>query len=621
LAFFRSISFFSSLASAALVLAATACSKGCNDHPYVPYAIESNDAAPPTEDAAPAASATDGAGGGPFAEKPAAVAPPSTTRWTVDGVTLEAPAGRVLVLVLARDFDGDGAKDAIAIVRAQDGSTPGELFYYRGKPGTEALEPPQTIAPPGEIALDASCQPVQRLALVGKRSVLAEVGATCPLHPTSAATRWIEVLLVDKSARVHFGATLRDPPGAPKLTVDADGADQDGDGIEDVALRVTVEGGQPPFEPGPRVSALLKWLDRPAGLSPEPGATDASLMSLASIAMARATRAKEAPAVPGYVAQVRALYRAICTEGGAARITRANGVAGVACGPSHALEEAGLASVRAFATTGEPLRAIAALERAQRPPATKTPARTAEAKGWIAQVAPDVTARGPLRAIAAVPSFARGHEPAWGALAFEPSGKLLVRTAAGVVRVDPDQGDEASADGVASWKSGVVSPDGAMRWIEAYDPCDGTALHATFAPTGDAEPRDVALPIAPGLSTRCAGSRGEPAHALAIAWGTRGLEAIVDGEPVLVASDFSRASSLAASLDQPSTPGAPRSPDGKTIAVPTSLGILVRGTKARLLRAPEIDGSYAEQRDCVVSDDATHVACIRAGKAWVGAWD
>jgi len=134
--------------------------------------------------------------------------------------------------------------------------------------------------------------------------------------------------------------------------------------------------------------------------------------------------------------------------------------------------------------------------------------------------------------------------------------------------------------------------------------------------------RDVALPVAPSLGDRCSGSRGAPARALAVAWGPGGLEAIVEGQPLLVSPETSRASLLAAFLDSPAVKGAPRSPDGKVLVAPTSVGLLVRNaSRARLLRAPELDGTWAEQRDCAVSNDATHVACVRAGKVWVGAWD
>jgi hypothetical protein len=169
----------------------------------------------------------------------------------------------------------------------------------------------------------------------------------------------------------------------------------------------------------------------------------------------------------------------------------------------------------------------------------------------------------------------------------------------------------------------VLAPDGATRWIEAYDPCDALALRATFAPTGSGDPRDVALPVAPPLGTRCAttGAKGEPAHALPVAWGARGLEAIVAGEPVLVSPDLARATLAVASLDQPVTPGAPRSPSGRVTVVPTSLGIVVRGPRTRIYRARELEGGYLELRDCTVSDDAMRVACVRGGRAFAGVWD
>jgi hypothetical protein len=206
-------------------------------------------------------------------------------------------------------------------------------------------------------------------------------------------------------------------------------------------------------------------------------------------------------------------------------------------------------------------------------------------------------------------------------LAFEPGGKLLVRTRAGVVRLDPDLGDESSA-GVAEWKSSVTSPDGALTWLAVYDRCDGLPLRASFEPVSGGDRRDVLLPVQAPLGDRCEGGRDALVQAQPIAWAGGGLEAIVDEELVLIAPDLSRASLQAAFLNQPSTLGAPRSPDGKAYVVPTEVGFLVQSEgAARLLRASELDATYAEQHHCVVSSDTTHVACVRAGAAWVGTWD
>jgi hypothetical protein len=602
-------------------LAGLALSSGCrgchDDHPYVPYAIASAAHADGADEAGTTPSeaglATE-AGADPFAGEPALVAPPGLSAWEVDGVPVTAPDGQVFVLGLARDFDGDGKTDVFAIVRPADGNDPGYLAYYRGA----SAGAPLLFDPPSTLAKDPSCTAIDRLQAVGARGVLVELGEQCPVRPSGAPVRWLAVLSGGATPAVRLAATLADPAGAPALSIDADGSDRDADGREDIALRVTLEGGGAPLEPGPRVSATIAWLDRPAGLSRDAGATEASFATLASSATIRAARSKEAPAVPGFVTQVRTLWRATCAEGGAPRVVAVAGAGTIGCGVGHALEALGLASVRAYAVQGDPVRAALALDRAERAPATRTPARVAEAQSWVTQLAP-LTAARMVRAIAAIPVEPKGHEPAWGALAFEPDGKLLVKTAAGVVREDPDQGDEDLAGGV-DWKPAVTSPDGSLRWIEAYDPCDGLPLRATFA-TGD-DVRDVALPVPPPLAGRCSGSRGAPARAMPIAWGSRGLEAIVEGEPILIAPDLASASSLAAFLDQAPTRGSPRSPDGRTFVVATDAGLMVRGpTRARLLRARELDGTYADQRACVVSDDATHVACVHGGKAWVGSWD
>ena len=618
------------LAPVALLLPALAAAgcHGCHDdHPYVPYAIGSSAHEPGDAglEAAPAGSAALPVvdAGSAFAGEVATVAPPGLSRWPVGGLVLESPPGLVFVSAIVRDFDGDGASDAFAVARPMEGSDPGVLVFYRGAPHAEpsdaGMAVQTTFSPAIELPHEAACTAVDRLVAVGRRSVLVELGTQCPPRVTSAPDRWLAVVSGGATPRIRLAATIVDPAGAPSLAVDGDASDRDGDGLEDVALRVTLEGGSAPLEPGPRVLATLAWLDRPAGLSRDSGPTESSFATLAAQAAVRAKAAKDASTVPGLVAQTRALWRALCVDGGSPRLVGVTGTGAITCGSTRALEEAGLAEVRAYVTQGDALRAALALDRAEKAPASRTPARATEARGWIEQVAPLVAARA-VRAVSAVPQSGKGHEPAWGALAFEPSGKLLVRTRAGVVRVDPDAGDEASADDVTAWPAGVTSADAALRWIETYDACDGVALHATFA--GGDDMRDVALPVAPSLGDRCSGSRGAPARALAVAWGPGGLEAIVEGQPLLVAPEASRASLLAVFPDSPVARGSPRSPDGKVLVVSTSVGLLVRSAaRARLLRATELDGTWAEQHDCTVSNDATHVACVRAGKAWVGAWD
>jgi hypothetical protein len=613
--------------SASLAVVALAGCRGCYEsHPYVPYAI-ANDASLSGASPGPSASGRDADSKAPsndagdsFAEEPAIVAPPGAAHWSVGGVTLDAPDGQVIFAAIVGDFDGDGASDAFALLGAPDGADPGDLAFYRAgaSPGG-GLAVASTFAPP-TLARGSACIGLHRLARVGSRTAIAELGARCPDQPSTAPARWLAVVDGEGGGKVRLAATLADPSGAPDLEVRATVADRDRDGRDDLALEVSLEGGGAPLEPGPRVAAILAFLDRPAGLSRDSGATDASFAALAASAMARAARSKEAGAVPGYAAQVRALWRAVCADGGAPRLVAVAGTGAITCGGTRALSELGFAEVRAYASLGDPLRAALALNRTEGPPGSRGASRMADAKKWIAPLAPVAAAR-MLRSIAAVPLAPRPREVAWGALAFEVSGKLLVRTRAGVVRVDPDQGDESSA-GVPEWPAAVTSPDGALRWIEAYDPCDGLPLRATFELASGSDERDVALPVPAPPWNRCAGSRGAPVRAIPIAWGPHGLEAIVESEPILVPTDLSHAAPLAAFLGQPVTLGSPRSPDGKAVVVATALGFLVRGAaRTRMLRGAELDGTYVEQRDCVVSDDGTHVACAREGRAWVGTWD
>ena len=407
---------------------------------------------------------------------------------------------------------------------------------------------------------------------------------------------------------------------APELRVDGEALDEDGDGLDDVSLRMTLDDAAAPARSGPPVAASLAWLDRPAGLSQNVAATEASFSSLAATALARAGRSKDAPAVPAYAAQIRFLYRSLCAEGGSPRVTAVAGAGTIGCGGARALEETGLAEVRAFATMGDGLRAALALDRAERAPATRTPSRVAEASAWVAKAAPVVQARW-VRAVAAVPNVPSWRVPALGPLAFVPSGKLLVCTKAGAAIVNPETGDEAAAEDVAVWPSSVTSPDQTLRWTDVSDPCDGSGLHARFTSGPREEGIDVVLPVPSELGPGCAMGRRTDIRVVPIAWDQSGLQALVDGVPVLVASNLGGASLLSTFIDAPARRGTPRSPDGSALVVATSSGLVVRAAgRDRVLRAPELDGSYENQQDCTVGNDQVHVACVQGGKVWVGAW-
>lgn len=606
-----------------LALALAGCGRACkNDHPFVPYTVDDARADAAVEVTQPLVDA----GPRSAAVEPSFIAPANATKWSVDGVELVAPAGRELLLAIVRDFDGDGKKDALVVVRppAPPGK-PGEIgaaeiLHYSG-----ASSPPQpsVVASAPMPRMDAACLPVTRLERVGPRSALVEVGTVCTRGPSSRA---LFVVRLAKEPAVAFDLSVLDPPGAPKLVVDVDGEDRDHDGIDDVTLRMTIEGGGPPFEPGPKLSAKVAFFDRSAGPSRDPDEPEASLRLIAAQAAARAGKPREAATVPVIVQQMRMLYRAMCVEGGAPRLVKlrtapnGNTPGAVSCGASKPLEDAGIAEVRSFVTQGDALRAVAAAEIAQLAPATKTAARSTELTSLLGQVAPFVQARS-ARVIGITLPASRSPHPEWGSLAFEPSGKLLVRGPSAVSRVDPESGEAVDAE-MPVWPNQVLSPDGKSRWLEAYHACEGVALRATFAPTGaDGDMRDVLLPVSPPLGSRCAGGRGEAAATIPIAWGTRGLEALVAGQPLLVRPETSSATVMAAPLGEMPPFGSPRSAGGRAMAIATAQGVLVKTTKAARYKAPELE-PYGELSQCTTNDDATHIACVkRGGRVIVASFD
>lgn len=611
------------MASLFVAFAATGCERSCkNDHPYVPYAVgDAPSSATPDVDAdvPPAEEKIDAS-----VSEPSLVAPASATTWNLDGRSLVAPDGTEFAYAIVRDFDGDGAVDVLALVRSVAGPTAESVskisvIHYAGA-RPDGL--PVTVLDPPPVNVEPSCRPLVGLTRIGAHSAAVDVGTSCTARE---ASRTLYVVRLAKEPSVAFDVRVRDPESAAKLTVDVDGSDRDRDGIDDVTLRVTVEESAPPFEPAPRVSANLTFFDRPAGASRSPDEPEASFRAIAARATSRAGKAKEAPNVPALVRQLRVLHRAICAESGAPRLTKRGSDRGaVACGASKALEDANVAEVRAYVTQKDALRALWAARRAQSFPATTTKAKTAELSSMLDGLAPVVQAKG-VRVLDVPVTAAKGPHPSWGALAFEPSGRLLVRSDVSVLRVDPSS-DEREDTEIAPWPLLVVSPDGKSRWLEVYHACGGASLRATFVPTGgEGDVLDVALPILAPFAPRCDGRRGEPLRVLPLSWGARGLEAIVEGQPVLVERfgdpAGARATLLPALLDERTIAlGAPRSPNGKGLAVPLVDAVFVRSDRGPARYRGAGLEPYASLRSCVVSDDGASLACEKDGKVLVASF-
>lgn len=596
------------------MLGTAGCTNGCgHDRPYTPYAVDAgehlfaSDAAAdagPTAIQMPADAAVDAAPGRALAERPPTAA---TTRWTVAGLDLAAPDGERFVLALAADLDGDRQKDAAAWVVGADPAA-GRLLFYKGDASGKVAEPKQ-LAALATGTMPAGCVAEPLLEHIGASTVAVTATAACVARPAPGTpSRWVAVASPAVDPPLRQQIEVGEPPPGEQLATSLDASDRDGDLRDDLVVRFTLEGGAPPFEPGPKVSAELRWFDRSAGLSRDADEPEASLRAAAAWQMTRAQRKKEAPSVPLATRQIVRLYEALCSDAGSPLVTLATGP--LRCGASHALEDAIVAEVRAAATLGDPVRAVAAEERFAWFPSTTNASRRKDVERAIAKVAPAATAGG-TRLLASVPEPPRLAGPSWSPLAFADDGALLVRTANGVVHATL-AGQETTADGVEAWPLAVTSPDGAARWTDAFDPCDRLALRLRIDAGGTSH--EPALPMLPPAPGRCP-TRGS-VEAVPLAWtGTR-LEALVAGRPLALSSDLATVQPLDALVGAAAPRGSARSPDGSAIAIGTRFGALVgKGGKWRLWK-PD-GGSGAPLEGCTAANGGAAAACLRGGRVVV----
>jgi len=537
------------------------------------------------------------------------------------------PEGEAFVLAFAADVDGDGVRDGVAWVASAD-ALGGRLLFYKGVAGAAPLAPKQLAALPGGMIGLAGCTPQPALEQIGPQTVAVSVHAACnPQPPGATKVRWVAVATPARDPALREEITLADPAGGAKLSLELDASDVDGDRRDDLVARVGVEGAPPPFEAGPRVTADLRWLDRPTGLSRDPEEPEASLKRAVSAEQARISKKNDGTAAA--LAQVTRLYAWLCADSGTPLLAVSSGA--IRCGPSKALETAAFVAARAALAQADVPRAVAAFEHLPWRPVTTTKPQRSEIEKAILKAAP-VVAPSVTRVFATVPDLDASGAPAWGPLTFTPGGDLLVRTKAGLSMVNVQTGTEGVAQGIPSWPSAVTSTDGSTRWLALYDACDGASLRVRFGgpgdapfvtpPPGDLPPgaRDLPVPILPPVPARCTpGTSAALLETIPLAWGPAGLEAWMSGEPMVVSPDFAQARPVAGvgSLGQNVHAGSPRSPDGRSFARGTKLGVLVRTPKAwQMWRPADLEGAYAyaDLRGCTAANDARAVACVRSGR-------
>jgi hypothetical protein len=602
-----------------------ACKRGS---PYVPFLDASNDTATvPSGDLAIEDASPDGGPKTSFAPVHATVAPAGSNKLTVEDVSIDAPPGSVILVALARDVDGDGLRDVVAYTQPPGGGG-GELRFYRGddKGGVAASK-----AIGGDVSMPAPCVAkvsAQTMALVGPHTVALDLRPSCG-DAAPAPRRYLLATFAPFAPSIRWSARVAEAPDGWTFTIDADAIDRDGDGVDDPRLVFGLDGGGPPYEPGDRIAARLAYWDRPAGLSRDRTEPEGSFQIIAQQASARANKKATAIGVGALVRRLRLLHSAICTEGGAPWID-VSGEHGVGCNKSHALEDAGAAEVKAALTTNDVLAAIAARERlAASDTAIATKKTRADIDAKILAAAAE--ARATMKELRAVPATPSKGAPAWGALAFEKDGRLLVRTATGVIRIDPATMEDGEANDVSSWPWEVTVPGKDARVGGVVDACDAPYFAARISGHDVATGATlVPLPILPPLvSGRCSQGTGANAAATPVAWGASGLYTLVEHAPVIIPSELVTATggkatgTLPAPASKPDGAyvlGAPRSPGGTWLVVPTRFGIVRRDDSGAvpvttLVRTRELEGLYPTLHECAISDDGLHLACVREGKA------
>jgi hypothetical protein len=591
------------------------CSGACRKStPYVPFLEDAGPTASKSGDPGAADAALDGGHKAAFHPVGATIPSGAPQKLTLEGLTFEAPAGSGIVAALARDLDGDGQRDVVAYVQPPGGGG-GELRFHRGD-GSGGLLAGRAVGA-GEASLPSPClaKPTpQMLTLVGPHSVALDLRPAC--GDAAPSSRKFLLAAFAPSPSIRWAARVAEPPAGFSLTIEVEAIDVDGDGIDDPTFVLGLEGGGPPFEAGDRLQARLPYWDRPAGLSRDRKYPELSFQTIVQGATIRAAKKSSAAQVAGLVKRFRILHAAICNEAGAPWL-ELGGERGVQCAASKALEDATLAEVKAAILLGEPLVGIAARERLAAPAAKTNKTRT-EIDRLLEGALPVVW--GTSHEIKTVPHTPAKGAPAWGALAFDKSGSLLVRTGTDVVRVDTKTFDEKATD-ETPWPWEVTFPDKDARLASVVDPCDAPYFAARVAghdvPTGSTL---LPLPMIPAMSAGRCGSGSSTVPAVPVAWGAQGLYTLVAREPVIVPANVAaRPSGVlpapAAPVDGAYVQGSPRSPSGGFLIVPTRWGLVRRdessGSSA-YVRVKELEGLYASAlRECAIADGGAKLACVR----------
>jgi hypothetical protein len=589
-----------------VALPALSACDGCHaSKPYTPWKLSEAPDASAQVGVAPVVGGDAGVADGGFTAVLATPAPGDGKSWPLGGGAVEPPAGHTFAEGLVGDVDGDGTPDLVAWARSPDGLR-GEVWFASGKAPAAGRT---VVALPGELA-GPGCGPRASLARLGPGMIALDFDPRCPPHARERGARWIAVLRASSAGGPELGLELRiaAPAEGESIAVALDGRDRDGDGRGDLSATITLSGAPRPFPAGGSAAATLAYFDRPAGLSRDPSEPEASLRALGAGLVSEGRKRTTAPKVAAAALAARRLKALLCDEG-RQLVTTSAGPA--RCGDAKVVDDAAMAETEAALNLGDPLAAIAALGRVE--------GRRKDLEALVAKSVPSILGR-LVRTTACAPDLSTGA--AYGPIAFDKAGDLLVRTKDRILRVDRTSWEERPIDAALRWPTRLAPParsappGDAPAWTltAVEERCDAPTLVGRFE-TGGAT---VELPLPILTAARCvAGARiavdllGASSQGALFAVRGDVVAVPVEAPPRPVVADaFALAAGAAVEL------GAARSPEGGVVALTVPRGALVaklkgtgRGASARLWTAPALDEAAA----CVPNDAADRIACAVKG--------
>jgi hypothetical protein len=559
-----------------LGLGAASC-RGCGeDKPYTPFAVQS---ALPGADAGHAAPTVPSAGASAGAPSQALVAPPNSRRWLLGLRELVAPDGLMFSLAVP----GIGEKDFVAWLVADPADAgsraAGELWIF-----PEHGDARKLTALPGFVPSGAGCALDARLDRTGGKSVTLDVSARCESLLIARAP--VRAVIVTSLGADRPLLELRASAAAPDevLGLTNSSEDHDQDGRDDVRVGVRVG-----LASGPHAEAPLVFFDRTAGTARDAAEPRRTLERLAAREAARAKTKKVAEDVLAAVGAIRRLMASLCAEGATPRLFDQDGTP-FACGSLGTVADSLMAAeLDATLALGRVREAFGVLERDGWYFGKMSAPTKKRVEAAVLDAIEPVTAK--VTPVELRPMFPAGAHfaPLW----FDASGALFVRTASGVQRVDA-AGTPSPAD------SSVAPPDQAVRaggrlLIAPIFSCDRSETALMF----DAQPSLPTRLIAPRPGA-CGRSSFDPKVM---------LRPIAAGSAVTALIGAAMVGPDAPSATAP--PGSARSPDARTLAVPTRFGLLLDGNKPRMLAGITDAASLTE---CVPANGGTRAACVQNGK-------